>query len=349
MNKIEVLFNDIIKEARTGEIKYQELLYGTIYDCIFRMKFNVVTDNISKDTFNLYYSDYNELIKKLEEYVYSVIKLYNIDNEYDIKKILILLWSNITNSEMLNINDYVDKYISFINNDILLNKKGSKYIDDLGLLNYSFDIQSYMQETPYCFNAFFSNNGDYYYLPRISYGIIDDKCYIYAIQNKEKNNTNNQVLYGEKLKKKLNTLNSGIKNYRNVTPYSLVSLILFISILSRNNINKFEAVTNLPIRIQNRKLVNDYKLQVKSNYTGYKELEIIKKNMEENEERIIYNTTVKFQNSFKKLVYYFKIILKLSENELSDNLLLEVLSMSTNNELINEIIESEEFNYGKSL
>ena len=159
MNKIEVLFKEIINEARSGEVKYQELLYGTIYDCIFRMKFNIVTDSISNDMFNFYYKDYNELIKKLEQYVYKMINLYNL-NEYEIKKVLILLWSNITSSEMLNIEDYIDKYISFIDNDILLNKSGSKYISNLGILNYSFDIQSYMQETPYCFNAYIKSNND---------------------------------------------------------------------------------------------------------------------------------------------------------------------------------------------
>lgn len=302
------------------------------------MKFNIVTDSISNDMFNFYYKDYNELIKKLEQYVYKMINLYNL-NEFEIKKVLILLWSNITSSEMLNIEDYIDKYISFIDNDFLLNKSGSKYISNLGMLNYSFDIQSYMQETPYCFNAYIKSNNDYYYLPRISYGIIGDKCYIYAIQNKQKNDKND---YNNLVRKRLNKLNSGINKYRNVEPSSLLSLILFISILKKYNINRFEVVTNLPIRRQSRKLVNDYKLQFKSQYQDYKEL---KKQIEDTEERIIYNTTIRFQNSFKKLLYYFKIIMELPSN---DNLLLEVLSMNTNNELINEIIESEE-NYGKSL
>lgn len=349
---VEKLFDEITEEARTGEINYQELLYGTLYDSIFRMKFNVVEQQKRPDMFNFYINNHNQFIKSLDEYVYSAINLYNLNiNEYEIKKILILMWSNITNNEMLNIDDYVNKYIQFINNNDLLNKKGIKKIEELGSLNYSFDIQSYKQETPYCFNAYFSNNDINYYLPRISYGIMNGKCYIYAIQNKEKNDiSNEQIMYGKIVKKKINTINSGIKKYRNVTPSALISLILFISILKRNNINELEVVCNLPIRHQNRKLVNDYKLQVISTYKNIEEIENIKNNMHESEIRIYNNTVIKFQNSFKRLVDHFKIIMKTSENELNENLILEVISLDTNNNLIKQIIdESEEYNYGKSL
>ena len=107
---------------------------------------------------------------------------------------------------------------------------------------------------------------------------------------------------------------------------------------------------NLPIRHQNRKLVNDYKLQVISTYKNIEEIENIKNNMHESEIRIYNNTVIKFQNSFKRLVDHFKIIMKTSENELNENLILEVISLDTNNNLIKQIIdESEEYNYGKSL
>lgn len=353
MNNVERIFYDIVKEARTGEVKYQEIVYNNVYNLVFRMKFNVVlNNNVDTDLFNFFISDYESFIKKLKEYVYGVIKLYDMDvNEYQIKKILILLWSNITSSEMLNIDEYVDKYISFINNSFLLNINGSRLVDELGFLNYSFDIQSLKQETPFCFNCYFSNNDVVYYLPRISYGIMDGKCYIYALQNKVKNEKNlEQVMYGEKIKKKLNTLNSGVKKYRNVTPSALVSLMLFVSILKQFNINEIEVVCNLPIRRQNRKLVNNFKLQLESANKDMYEVEKRRIIMNEEDIRIFNNTTVKFKNSFKRLVGYFNIIMKLPEDELNENLFLDVISLDTNNDLVKQIINGNEgFNYGKSL
>lgn len=112
MNKVEEIFKIIINEARTKEITYKEKLYNEEYECIFRLGFNVVFNNsIRKDLFNFYFHDYNNLIKLLKEYVYTTCRFYNIPiNDNEIKKILILLWYNITEEEMLNIENYVKKY-----------------------------------------------------------------------------------------------------------------------------------------------------------------------------------------------------------------------------------------------
>ena len=105
MNRIDKIFNEIKEEAKNCEIKYNEVLYGNTYESIFRMGFNVVeNNNVSKDLFNFYIKDSDLFIKRLQEYVYYASKIYNIElDDYNIKKLLILLWANITNEEMLNI------------------------------------------------------------------------------------------------------------------------------------------------------------------------------------------------------------------------------------------------------
>lgn len=344
---VEQKFNEIIREARTNEIKYYEVLFGKLYECIFRMGFNVVENGVVSDSlFNLYINDYKDLIKKLEEYVYIAINLYQFDmNEYDIKKILILLWANITNEEMLDVNSFVQKYIDFFNNNALVGYHGEKTIDGIGKLSYSFDIQSYKQETPYCFNSCFSNliNGQevIYHLPRISYGIIGDKCYIYAIQNKNKKSNNpEQLVYDEIVKKKMNTINSGVKTYRNVTPSALIAIILFLSILQEKNINKIEVVCNLPIRHQNRRLVNEFKLQVENQEKSVVDIEKIQSIMKSKSVQIYNNTVIKYKDSFKRIANQFGVIMRLPENELSENLFLSVNILDTENAFIKQIIAS---------
>ena len=357
-NIVEMIFNEIKKEARTCEIKYNEMLFGTIYECVFRMGFNVVeNNNVSDSLFNFYIKDYDAFIGKLQEYIYCASNLYDVNLTGDvIKKLLILLWANITNEEMLNIDDYVQKYIDFINNNEFVSLFGKKEIDELGFLNFSFNKQSYKQETPYCFNSYFNDiiNGQevIYHLPRISYGLKDNKCYIYAVQNKQKNGIGlNQEIYSELVKKKMNTLNSGVKRYRNVSPSALTVLILFLSILKSNGINNYEIVCNLPIRHQNRKLVNDFKLQVDLSSKSIEECEKIKQIMLNDDIRIRDNTILKFQNNFRRLVNHFSIVMSLSPNELSENLLLEVESLDSNNDFVNQIIKNVEMRqeYGKSL
>ena len=344
MNEIvEKIFNQIKSEARNFEISYQEFLYDKIVECKFRMGFNVVENNkISETLFNFYIKDYNMLIKKLTEYVYIVINFYNMEpTEQNIKIILILLWSNITKEEMLNIDDYVGKYIDFYNDDMFNDIIGIKEIEYLGDLNYSFDIQSMKQETPHCFNSYLESGDNIYYLPRISYGIRDGICYIYAVQNKYKNEDNT---YTEFVKKALNTLNSGIKKYRNVTPSALASLALFISILKEKEITDFEVVCNLPIRHQNKELVDNYRLQIESKSKTVVDVERLKQIMEDNRLRIFDNTTNKFKNNFKRLSNHFKLVLSLSPNEVSENLLFEVISLDTNNSLFKQIVENNNIN-----
>ncbi len=355
MNRIDKIFNEIKEEAKNCEIKYNEVLYGNTYESIFRMGFNVVeNNNVSKDLFNFYIKDSDLFIKRLQEYVYYASKIYNIElDDYNIKKLLILLWANITNEEMLNIDDFVQKYIDFINNNDLNGLCGNTEISGLGKINFKFDKQSYKQETPYCFNSYFSDiiNGheEIYHLPRISYGLKDDKCYIYAIQNKEKND--DTLLYNELVKKKMNSLNSGVKKYRNVSPSALTSLILFLFILNSYNINDIEVVCNLPIRHQNRRLVNDFKLKRDYTIKSIDEIEKLKLIMENEDIRIKDNTILKFQNNFRRLVNHFAVVLSVSPNELNENLFLTINSMDSNNYFIKEIVNNIEMrkDYGKSL
>ena len=355
MNRIDKIFNEIKEEAKNCEIKYNEVLYGNTYESIFRMGFNVVeNNNVSKDLFNFYIKDSDLFIKRLQEYVYYASKIYNIElDDYNIKKLLILLWANITNEEMLNIDDFVQKYIDFINNNDLNGLCGNTEISGLGKINFKFDKQSYKQETPYCFNSYFSDiiNGheEIYHLPRISYGLKDDKCYIYAIQNKEKND--DTLLYNELVKKKMNSLNSGVKKYRNVSPSALTSLILFLFILNSYNINDIEVVCNLPIRHQNRRLVNDFKLKRDYTIKSIDEIEKLKLIMENEDIRIKDNTILKFQNNFRRLVNHFAMVLSVSPNELNENIFLTINSMDSNNEFINQIVNNIEMrkNNGKSL
>ena len=240
---------------------------------------------------------------------------------------------------MNDLENYIYKYINFMNDNILVNQTGEKNTE-LGNLKYSIEKQSFQQETPYCFKSYFYKNDSRYALPRISFGIKDGVCYIYAIQNKDsKMNTDSN--YNLEVKNKLRTINSGISKYRNVTPSFVVVLALFISFLKENNINKIKIETPLPIRQKSREMCNEYKLTVCSmagNFTK-EEFEIFKREAREINLNDEYNSTVKFVNCFNRLKLHFdNIFLK----ELNENETLEVINLITDNEFLNEIVKEKE-------
>lgn len=122
---------------------------------------------------------------------------------------------------------------------------------------------------------------------------------------------------------------------------------MFLSVLKEYNIDNFEVVSNLPLRILNHELVDAYKLQIEKKTMTILEVEKLKKIMEDKRLRIYDNTTEKFKNNFRRLSNHFKIVIN-KKNELSDNLIGQILELNSNNLLFSELTKGRG-KYGKSL
>lgn len=317
MDKIEEIFDDIVKQASKGEIK--------IGECVYNIKFYVSYNcENKKDDFVLKISDKKQFLKLLTDYVDLVIKKNNITdyNEEQIKKTISLLFSNITYQDFDNGILFIQKHINFLQNSLQ-----NKTIENIEHLNYSDIIienktQSLMLETPYCFETTICQNDDKYKLPKISYGISNGKCYIYSVQN-DTNFENNE--YTKKIKRLLYKLNNNIEenkeylefkqgistyypeNISDVSPSFILALSIFIKELDLQQINDIEVVTFLPIRYYAKEKAYYKKLKYKSNINNLdnkQRLELYKKSIEEHT-KIQYNLTNKMIRNFYRLKYHF--------------------------------------------
>ena len=336
-NQIIQAFNELKKEARIGEVK----LGTEPNDRIIRILFNIVDEKEINDIPNLYIKDKNVFYKNLINYVYKCLTFYNLEETYDnIKMILSFAFVNISKSEMNNLDNYANKYINFLDDKVLSFKKGEKNTT-LGMLKYEVDKQSIQQETPYCFKSYFEDNDSKYALPRISYGIDNGVCYIYAIQNKDsKMNTDSK--YNFEVKQKLRTINSSISKYRNVTPSFVIALSLFISFLKENNINKIKVVSPLPIRQKNRDLSLEYKMKFysMSGSLDNSEVEKLKKELIDKKLNDDYNSTIKFVNCFNRLKLHFDNLFL--SKELDEVLIVDIINLITHNEFLKEVVKVKE-------
>ena len=330
---IEKIFNEIVEEAQNGQINLRE----DGFDFPIRMEF--LFGEYCPDKPSLLFENYDEFKKYLNEYVALSLEFYGLQlNEDNIKTVLAYLWSNITNLEMPKIEDYLKRRVAFLCDDIF---PGKETISDceLGIISGKVEKQIIKQETPYCFKSYFKRNEDIYYLPRISFGIQDGICYIYAIQNKDSKNNTNDPEYNELVQRSMRSINSGVKKYRNVTPSFVIALTLFTSFLKQNGIEKIEVLSPLPLRQQNKKLVNDYiiaRRTMKGNLLP-ESIEFLKTELEDKRIRDDYNATVKFRDCFNRLKVHFSGIY-LSYNQIDNRMLLEILELSTSQPFLQQMV-----------
>lgn len=335
---IEEILNEIIKEAKNNEIK---LSNGQI----IRMGFTLDSDpNLIKLNIN----DKYKFIKLLNIYVDKCLDFYSLEKDYDnIKRIITYMFSNISKNDLKSLEEHLLRRIELFSLNEVSNINGSKNTS-IGNLNYEIKKQSLMQETPYGFNSYFEENGSVYYLPRISFGISNGVCDIYAIQNKD-TKLNKDEKYNLKVKNKFNTINSGVKKYRNVTPSFVIALSLFISYLKENNINHICIKTPLPLRQENRKLSSDKKIELYTMMCDVKKdsIDKLKQEIEEKMLKDEYNSTIKFVNTFNRLKIHFDNVF-MEQIELNRDIIMKVLDLSTNVEFLKEIVRNDRSElYGK--
>lgn len=329
---VEEIFEEIKQEAKNGIV----ILKDDGFDMTVRMCFSF--DEYQDGIPNLSINDLERFKKLIKEYVYCSLEFYNLEPTRDnIKTILTYVWSNITEEEMKCVEDYLERRISFFNHSMSIENISKPC--DLGLIEGNIEVQSMLQETPYCFKSSFRNGEDIYALPRISFGIKDGVCYIYAIQNKDsKQNTNNPE-YNELVQRTMRSINSGVKKYRNVTPSFVVALTYFTSILNSCGIHKIEVLSPLPLRQDNKKRVNNYIVEYKTmkGNLNPESVEVLKRELEEKRIRDVHNATVKFRDCFNRLKVHFSGIY-LSHNQITNEMVLDVLEMSTNQPFLQQIV-----------
>lgn len=196
------------------------------------------------------------LEKILEEYLQTVkninIKYTHYDSTHQDKYFLYNIWKNATQSDCIFPEQFVRRYINFIKDTTF-----SEYdeLTTLGKIDKNILMIKRQQdligfETPYVIHLFFTDGIHIYNLPWIRYGISANKngekvAYIYALQQMEDSPCEE---YNTQIKQILNSINKGIKKYRNVTPSAIASLSIFLGILESHGIYKIEAPDFLILR-----------------------------------------------------------------------------------------------------
>lgn len=350
MDSITSIIEQILKELESGIVQ-AEMKYR------MRIHTLVSTDFELTPTFSI--NNKEKFYNKIKEYVeiYRSTDCYFEENEEYIKGIIACLFANMSISDFHDPEKYVKRMIDFRKNRFLENKSTS-YIESLeGFIEIK--IQNAANETPFCFQAKIVDEENQYLLPTINYGIAEDTCYIYAIQDYNKHEKHP---YHNKITRKLYKLNKNVfetetkeykdykegkkeyypENISDVSPGALLVLTVFLNEIEKGGINKVQIVPYLPVRYENKMQVLAFKTLKKAKEENFKEEETRKYYLElvNNQRKIQSNITEKFIRTVRRVAYHFDNVHIVSyPMELDDRMHITLSTFEySNNDLLNELI-----------
>lgn len=338
---INILYNEIIPECKLGNLTINDINPAISFDVNIEGKKN--NDNLlpclvinDKEIFNNY----------MYKYVVEAIKFYygGSYNHDNIKSIISYLISNLTDIELSNPIGAIITRTNMLKEDISKNIKTT-------FLDYDCDINisklaPYL-ESPYVFNVKINDMDDEYNLPKIMFGIDENKCFVYAMQNKDNHNN--------KLKKKLNRLfykfndkvednfDSDKFNISDITMSFIAAIIMFVNYLNEVGIDKIEVKVNVPIRYNNHFESNKRRLNYKKKTLSDSEYKEYEKKIKKQNEAYKNNIILKMMRTFYRVCSYGDVLnVNIMPFIVSDNMEIVINESGTfNNDLCNMIYISK--------
>lgn len=326
-------FYELINEASTGTVIIDGDEWPVYFDTKIEQNGKVLIDTGANAPGKLLIRNEEKFFSLLQEYLELEIsknrKAYTFINksvEEKMKFLMMNLISNATSEDFINPEEFLRRNIDF-QKDITFQSINTPLEVKLGqtFKNSHLEIQNELtdsrMETPYKITeklkGVINNQEVEYYLPSIYYGIRQENnelvCYIYSIilDNKKKNETEENKKYTSIINRLLYKLNNGIKekesveyfdfknnlsdyypegNITDVTPSFILSLNIFITLLQNKNVTKIKAVPYLPIRYISREVAAE------NNKDEDKKKELLERN-----DAIQTNLTNKFIRTFRRL------------------------------------------------
>lgn len=189
-------------------------------------------------------NDANRLEEALQEYLQTVkevdIKSTKMNDDHKEKYFLLNVWKNATNYDFQNPESFIRRYTDFIRDNTFSQYDALTFLGkyDNHMLMVQRKQDDYGFETPYVMHFSLTNGKDIYHLPWVRYGIAKSEkgekiAYIYALQNME---ISSNEEYNRQIQNSINKVNSGVKNYRNVTPSAIATLSVFMGMLENEGI-----------------------------------------------------------------------------------------------------------------
>lgn len=362
MDILTTFYNDFINEAKNGTIS-SYFTYNILFETLIKED-NLKIANSSKRegviTPLLIINNKRLFNELLIEYVNLAIDFYKDSNYLKeivtsakniniYKVIMATLLSNASYDDFDHPEEFLQRRINFIKN---FNRENYE-TDIINILNSTLEISvlpdEIYQETPGRMIIRLKREEEFYELPQIKFGISNDTCYIYAIQNSASNNSE----YAKRINRMLYKLNKGfdesinmpdiygIENLKDISMSFLIAINILFGYLKSIGVNNVVVNSILPVRWNAKRIAIDKR---------YKDSEMHNEHVLE-QNKIQSNLTEKLLRTFLRLnIHYDGIKVTSYPFDRDTCLHLDINSMSeSNNEILTETFKSTNSNKSKTL
>ena len=254
---IDSLIDEIFDESANGKVLIEDNAGENFF--YYARFYNEQNKNGKYPCFEIHDKDLLE--EKIAKYLLEARKFYAKSPETSIfegrgldKRLVLNMLLNASYFDMIMPEKFVDDRIKMLKTAPSVFEKtffyaGIKATNQIKKLSSNY-------EAPYKFETTFEKNGEKYTLPAITFGLVDDKAKVFAVQNFAAK-TNKETLLKKKLGRHLYKLNSGVCEsdiIANVSVSAVAAATIFLEFLKEENINKIEAPTFLPLRYHTNKV-----------------------------------------------------------------------------------------------
>ena len=302
--KTKLIVEKVFNQAKNGVVTIgdDQLGHWTFYTRFFN-NINNKNNTTNSNYPTIKISDYPLFLNETTQYLNTAKKFYSRDQDYfDFsdesfpEKLFLDLIVNCTSSDFENIIPYIQNRTKMLETPV---KTGRFDMGNFGDLNFVGIVTKRFSnlEGPYRFIPVFEDPATHteFRLPTVTFGIVDDKATVFAMQNEDTNQTNPLAKKLDRYFRKVNKDVDPNDIIANVSPNAVVSLTLFVEYLKQHNITNITSPTLMPIR---------YNANLVSKFNRYKNSEE-KKNAVWEHNRNQFNITNKLSYLMLRYAHHF--------------------------------------------
>lgn len=342
--KVEQLLNNVLNQTEKGKVEIGDEQFGkwSFYVELLNDKSN----KINNGKIALKIKNKQILIEKIKEHLIVATKFYKKDKDYFelsdesfCEKLILDLFINATNFDFNNIISFVELRTKMIKSQDLTMSETS--IGNYEIRQYEdFDILIEIKknlsnlEGPYKCKIILDNHREFFTLPSVTFGCVDDAIYLYCIQGeKEKQNNKFAKQMDRHFRKANKDVDMEHELLSQVSVSALVSLTIFLTYQKIKGIKKVKAINYMPLRYNSNLTAGINKSKTEEQK---EEFEILHNKNQ-------FNITNKFFNTIMRYAFHFNE--DFDYDDIHEELSLNLTFKNNEKESILYDIESSILNY----